>query len=70
MNFRLLRDRVFTSMLALGFVCAMFAMGARSVSAQSLTVTTPFPFCVNNQLFRREHTHSPHWIIGSFRFAM
>ena len=51
MNLRLVRNRIFTSMLALGFVGATFAMGARSASAQSITVTTPFPFCMNNQAF-------------------
>ena len=58
MNFRLVRNRIFTSMLALGIVGATFAMGACSASAQSITVTTPFPFCINNQAFPR----------GTYRF--
>lgn len=51
MNLRLVRNRTFTSMLTLGIVGAMFAMGTRSASGQSITVTTPFPFCINNQSF-------------------
>lgn len=67
MKFRLVRDRIFTSMLALGFVGATFAMGARSVSAQSLTVATPFPFCVDNQAFPKgtyAFTPLDHWILS------
>lgn len=59
MNLRHVRNRIFTSMVALGFVCAILAMGARPASAQSITVTTPFPFCVNNQVFPR----------GTYRFT-
>lgn len=58
MNLRLVRNRIFTSMLALGIVGVTFAMGARPASAQSITVTTPFPFCINNQAFPR----------GTYRF--
>ena len=66
MNQRLLLDHIFTSILTLGFVGAMLAMGARPVSAQSITVTTPFPFCVNNQAFPRgtyRFTPLSQWII-------
>lgn len=59
MNLRLVRNRIFTSMLALGLVGATFATGARSASAQSITVTTPFPFCINDQAFPR----------GTYRFT-
>jgi hypothetical protein len=59
MILRLVRNRIFTSMLALGVVGATLGMDARSASAQSITVTTSFPFCVNNQAFPR----------GTYRFT-
>lgn len=67
MNLRHVRNRIFTSMLALGFVGATFAIGARSASAQSITVTTTFPFCVNNQAFPRgtyQFTPLSQWILS------
>ncbi len=51
MNLRNLRDRIVSSMLAPGIVGSVVVLGAHSVSAQSITATTPFPFCVNNQAF-------------------
>jgi hypothetical protein len=51
MNLRHARNHIFTSMSALAFVWSTMGVGARSVSAQSITVTTPFSFCVNNQAF-------------------
>lgn len=67
MNLRLVRNRIFTSTLALGLVGATFGMDARSASAQSITVTTPFPFCVNNQAFTKgtyAFTPLDHWILS------
>ncbi|MFZ0305228.1 MAG: hypothetical protein WAL75_21235 [Terracidiphilus sp.] len=45
------RTRVLTSILTLGLVGATLVAGTGSVSAQSITVTTPFPFCVSNHAF-------------------
>jgi hypothetical protein len=60
MNLRNLCDRIVSSMLALGMVGILAGLGAPSVSAQSITATTPFPFCVNNQAYP----------MGSYRFTL
>jgi hypothetical protein len=49
MNLRNLCDRIVSSTLALGIVGGLVGLGSHSVSAQSITATVPFPFCVNNQ---------------------
>jgi hypothetical protein len=51
MNLRNLRDRIVSSMLAIGVVGGFVGLGSHSVSAQSITATMPFPFCVNNQAY-------------------
>src|ERR1700733_4374007 len=60
MNPRNLCHRIVSSMLTLGMVCILAGLGAHSVSAQSITATTPFPFCVNNQPYP----------MGSYRFTL
>jgi hypothetical protein len=60
MNIRNLRARIVSTMLAIGVVGGFVGLGTHSVLAQSITVTTPFPFCVNNQAYpkgRYEFTH-------------
>lgn len=51
MNLRNLCNRILSSMLALGMVGSLMGLGEHSVSAQSITATTPFSFCVNNQAY-------------------
>jgi hypothetical protein len=51
MNLRNLCDRVVSSTLALGIAGSLAGLGAPSASAQSITATMPFPFCVNNQAY-------------------
>jgi hypothetical protein len=51
MNLRNLCDRIVSSVLSLGIVGTLLALGTHSVSAQSITATTPFPFCVNHQAY-------------------
>jgi hypothetical protein len=53
MNLKHLCDRIVSSMLALGIGGCLVGLGAHSASAQSITVTTPFPYCVNNQAYPR-----------------
>jgi hypothetical protein len=60
MNIRNLRNRFASSMLALGIVGTHVGLGAHSVSAQSITVTTPFSFCVNHQAYPK----------GEYRFTL
>ena len=60
MNLRNLRDRIATSTLALGIVGSLVGVGAHSVFAQSMTATTPFPFCVRNQAYP----------MGTYRFIL
>jgi hypothetical protein len=67
MNFRNLSNRIVSSTLALGIVGGLAGLGAHSVSAQSMTVTTPFPYCVNNQAFPRgtyQFTHVSPWLLS------
>jgi hypothetical protein len=51
MNLRHSTNRIASPMLALFFGASLLGLCARSVSAQSITVTTPFPFCVNKQAY-------------------
>jgi hypothetical protein len=60
MKIRDLSNRLTSSMLALGMVGSLAGLGAHTVSAQSIVVTTPFPFCVNSQAYPK----------GSYRFTL
>src|ERR1700678_1769648 len=60
MNLRNLSHRIVSSMLALGMIGILAGLGAHSASAQSITATTPFPFCVNNQAYP----------MGTYRFTL
>jgi hypothetical protein len=60
MNLRNLRDRIFRTMLVFGIVATIFGLNAYSASAQSITVTTPFPYCVDHQAYPR----------GTYRFTL
>jgi hypothetical protein len=60
MNTRNLRNRFVSSMLAVSIVGTLMGLGAHSVSAQSITVTTPFAFCVNHQAYPK----------GEYRFTL
>ncbi len=60
MNMRNLCSRIISSMLAPGIVGSLVGLGAHSVSAQSITVTTPLPYCVNNHEYPR----------GTYRFTL
>jgi hypothetical protein len=60
MNIRNLCNRFISSMLAAGIVGILVGLGAHLVSAQSITATTPFPFCVNHQAYPR----------GTYRFTL
>ncbi|MGA8910208.1 MAG: hypothetical protein WB524_21540 [Acidobacteriaceae bacterium] len=53
MNLRHLCDRIVSSVLAIGIGLSLAGLGAHSASAQSLTVTTPFSYCVNRQAYPR-----------------
>jgi hypothetical protein len=67
MNIRNLRARIVSSILALGIVVSLVGLGANSSLAQSITVTTPFSFCVNNQAYpkgRYEFTHISQWVLS------
>jgi len=67
MNLRNLCDRIVSSMLALGTLASVVGLGARPVSAQSITATTTFPFCVNNQTYpmgRYQFTLVSQWILS------
>ena len=67
MNLRNLFNRFVSSTLALGIVGGLAGLGAHSVSAQSITVTTPFPYCVNKQAFPRgtyRFTHTSQWLLS------
>jgi hypothetical protein len=50
-NIRNLFNRIVSSMLAIGIVGSLVGLGAHSISAQSITATMPFPFCVNNHAY-------------------
>ena len=61
MNIRNLCAHIVSTMLAIS------GLGTRSALAQSLTVTTPFPFCVNNQAYpkgRYKFTHISEWFLS------
>lgn len=60
MNLRNLRDRIASSTLALGIVGTLAGLGAHAVFAQSMTATTPFPFCVKDQAYP----------MGTYRFIL
>jgi hypothetical protein len=67
MNIRNLRSRIISTMLAIGIVLAFPGLGTRSASAQSITVTTLFPFCVNNQAYpagRYRFVHISEWFLS------
>jgi hypothetical protein len=51
MNLRHLCHRIVSSMLALGVGGLLAGLGTHSASAQSITVTTPFSYCVNNRAY-------------------
>jgi hypothetical protein len=66
MNIRNLRARIVSTMLAISVVVGFPGLGTHSALAQSITVTTPFPFCVNNQAYpkgRYEFTHISQWLL-------
>ena len=67
MNIRNLSNRFASLMLALSIVGSLAGLGTHSVSAQSILVTTPFPFCVNNQAYPKgsyRFTLLSHWILS------
>jgi hypothetical protein len=67
MNIRNLRNRFVSPMLAVGIVGTLVGLDAHSVSAQSITVITPFSFCVNHQAYpngRYRFTLISQWILS------
>jgi hypothetical protein len=67
MNLRHLCDRIVSSMLAIGIGLSLAGLGAHSASAQSLTVTTPFSYCVNRQAYPRgeyQFTLLSEWLLA------
>jgi hypothetical protein len=60
MNLRNQCDRIFAPVLALSIVATIVGLDAHSASAQSITVTTPFSYCVNTQVYPR----------GTYRFTL
>jgi hypothetical protein len=67
MKIRNLSNRFASLMLALSIVGSLVGLGTHSVSAQSILVTTPFPFCVNNQAYPKgsyRFTLLSHWILS------
>jgi hypothetical protein len=67
MNLRNLCNRIASLMLALCAVGSIVGLGTPSVLAQPITVTTPFPFCVNNQGYPKgsyELTHLSQWVLA------
>ena len=60
MNLKNLCNRIGSSMLAPCIVASVAFLGAHSVSAQSITVTTTFPFCVNKEAYP----------IGTYQFTL
>ena len=60
MNIRNLCAHIVSTMLSMSAVAGFLGLGMNSVLAQSVTATTPFPFCVNNHAYpkgRYEFTH-------------
>ena len=51
MNIRNLCDRMLSSILAPAIVGSFMGLGAHSVAAQSIIVTTPFSYCVNSRAY-------------------
>ena len=67
MTLRRLCGRTVSSMLALSIGGSLLGLGAHLVSAQSVTVTTAFPYCVNNQAFPKgtyRFTYVSQWILS------
>ncbi len=67
MNIRNLCNRFVSSMLAIGIVGTLVGLGAHSASAQSIVVTTPFSFCVNQQTYpkgRYRFTIKSQWVLS------
>ena len=67
MKIRNLSNRLASLMLALSIVGSLAGLGTHSVLAQSILVTTPFPFCVNNQAYPKgsyRFTLLSHWILS------
>ena len=67
MSFRNLCDRAISSMLGLGIAGIILGLGAHSVSAQSITLTAPFAFCVMNQPYPKgeyELTFISEWLMS------
>lgn len=67
MNIRNLRAHIVSAMLAISVVVGFSGLGTHSALAQSITVTTPFPFCVNNQAYPKgsyKFTHISQWLLS------
>lgn len=67
MTFRNLSTRICSSILTLGIVGSLIGLNAHPVAAESITITTPFPFCVNNQAYpkgRYRFTLVSQWILS------
>ena len=67
MNIRDLRAHVLSTVLATSVVGGFAGLGTHPVLAQSITVTTAFPFCVNNQAYpkgRYQFTHVSRWFLS------
>lgn len=66
MNIRNLRAHIVSTMLAVSVVVGFPGLGTHSALAQSITVTTPFAFCANNQAYpkgRYKLTHISQWVL-------
>ena len=59
MNLKYSLNRISTSVLFLLIGASLLVLPARSASAQSITVTTPFAFCINNHAYPQ----------GTYRFT-
>jgi hypothetical protein len=67
MNLRHLCDRIVSSLLAIGIGLSFAGLGAHAASAQSITVTTPFSYCVNRQAYPRgeyQFTLLSEWLLA------
>jgi hypothetical protein len=67
MNLRHIHGRIVSSILGLGIIVSLAGVGTHSVAAQSVTATTPFPFCVNHQEYpsgRYRFTLISNWLLS------
>lgn len=67
MNLRYSTYQIAPAMLALFIDASLLGLNARSVAAQSITVTTPFSFCVDNHAYPKgkyQFTPVSQWLVS------